>query len=47
LPTRKSGRSASLWRAGEIGKQALTACLRTLVVILSAILRDVASWLPA
>jgi transposase len=33
--------------AGKTGKQALTACMRKLVVILNAILRDRKPWLPA
>ena len=33
--------------AGKTGKQALTACIRKLVVILNAILRDRKPWQPA
>jgi transposase len=36
-----------LRRAGKTGKQALTACMRKLVVILNAILRDRKPWQPA
>ncbi|HEY3912104.1 MAG TPA: IS110 family transposase, partial [Stellaceae bacterium] len=33
--------------AGKTGKQALTACIRKLVVILNAFLRDRKPWQPA
>ncbi|HVH74558.1 MAG TPA: IS110 family transposase, partial [Stellaceae bacterium] len=33
--------------AGKTAKQALTACLRKLLVILNAILRDRKPWQPA
>ena len=33
--------------AGKTGKQALVACIRKLVVILNAILRDRKPWIPA
>ena len=33
--------------AGKTGKQALTACMRKLLVILNAILRDQKPWQPA
>jgi transposase len=38
---------AKLRAAGKTGKQALTACIRKLVVILNAILRDRRPWQPA
>ena len=38
---------AKLRAAGKTGKQALTACIRKLVVILNAILRDRKPWQPA
>jgi transposase len=38
---------AKLRAAGKTGKQALTACMRKLIVILNAILRDRKPWQPA
>ena len=38
---------AKLRAAGKTGKQALVACMRRLVVILNAILRDRKPWIPA
>jgi adenylate cyclase len=38
---------AKLRAAGKTGKQALVACMRKLVVILNAILRDRKPWQPA
>jgi transposase len=38
---------AKLRTAGKTGKQALVACMRKLVVILNAILRDHKLWQPA
>ncbi len=38
---------AKLRAAGKTGKQALVACMRRLVVILNAILRDRKPWQPA
>jgi len=38
---------AKLRTAGKTGKQALTACMRKLIVILNAILRDRKPWQPA
>src|SRR5205823_14261428 len=38
---------AKLRAAGKTGKQALIACIRKLVVILNAILRDRKPWQPA
>jgi transposase len=38
---------AKLRAAGKTGKQALVACMRKLLVILNAILRDHKPWQPA
>ena len=45
--TRHRAHYDKLRAAGKTGKQALTACIRKLIVILNAILRDRKPWQPA